>query len=654
MGVKLKKSILYLIILLVLSLIVFANGYVINYGGMGTGTDISVNGYKKSAYSSPYASHHNLSSKFLCEISDNPTFQPLIKDLNNDLRNEIIVSTTSNFINVYDFNCGLVTSLNFGETIQSVPAFVPVKSGKSILAVLGTTVIKFYDLNSNNTLVLDGYINTVHSSEVGLTCDDASVGVDNGFPNQAVCMAYTTSNNMSKYIIYYNSTDSTYRSVNNNFATTPREFYEEYTGYASGYANAKTTGSPIYPVWTESVPVSVPFVGFKLYDQNLQVYTGCNMTTANSNAVTESGTDLYLLLSSIGSSTTINVFGFSGILKKNAQADTNFYALCDSSGAIKVSGQKTVNNGMSNFACGDWNIDGLNECCFVDDYNASEQRFKCYDAAFTMITNVSFPTSTNQRISLAEFNSSNSYMEIVSADGIFQYDGSSINSLYDVSLYTADPFASVMTAIKDSNNNNYGVVQTGTNIVIFGYDPTTDLYCGDGSCDGTENMINCEVDCAPVVENLTSDLLVVGSSCVVNEDCVTGFCAFGSCTYLSSGDSCNADYECGSGVCGINDKCTKESLANNLNNLKTSLFGSDTTTNNIIALFVSVSLGVTVAVILAGVGGMMAAMGGLILTFYSCLIITMMIGWLSAWLFVIFMILAIIIGMGLYFLNINV
>lgn len=134
-----------------------------------------------------------------------------------------------------------------------------------------------------------------------------------------------------------------------------------------------------------------------------------------------------------------------------------------------------------------------------------------------------------------------------------------------------------------------------------------------------------------------------GEICSKNEDCDSGFCDGGMCGKAPFGFACDDDNDCLSGVCS-NNVCTNPSLSQMIQYFVSHYFGSDTSSLNIVALFIILLITMIVGFYLRSV---VLAM----VTFYAVSLLMMLLGLLSTFFFFLFIIVGIIIGFVVMYLK---
>lgn len=142
-----------------------------------------------------------------------------------------------------------------------------------------------------------------------------------------------------------------------------------------------------------------------------------------------------------------------------------------------------------------------------------------------------------------------------------------------------------------------------------------------------------------------SNLSIPGEPCNRNDECVTGLCEYHSCVRKRVGMGCTYDYECMSGEC-LHGSCTKESYFDMIDATKDQQFGDDENTNNALSMIFMIG----VVVILIWWGGKVGALASIPL-FYVMGFFFTIIGWLSVFILVGFIIAGLIVAVLLFMLK---
>lgn len=126
-------------------------------------------------------------------------------------------------------------------------------------------------------------------------------------------------------------------------------------------------------------------------------------------------------------------------------------------------------------------------------------------------------------------------------------------------------------------------------------------------------------------ETNTTENLGVGTPCNTNSECLTGLCEYHYCGLKSGNMPCTSDSQCISGEC-VNSRCTRADLWTMLDTSKTQQFGSGTSTNNFISLFLMIGIAIGMIILGKGSMGAMIASGA---SFIGLAIFFTLVGWLS-------------------------
>jgi hypothetical protein len=141
-----------------------------------------------------------------------------------------------------------------------------------------------------------------------------------------------------------------------------------------------------------------------------------------------------------------------------------------------------------------------------------------------------------------------------------------------------------------------------------------------------------ELDNVYFTDNATvTGLLNLGEYCGHNNAiCVSGSCQYGYCALKGARNPCVINDECLSGVCS-NGACTQAGIWQQVNYAKDQQLGTDTDSNNFIAMFLMI--GIAVMCIVGSRGSMMgvAVGGGL---FFVMGVFFTIVGWLSPFILV--------------------
>ena len=613
-----KKILLYPIFLLLLSVFVLANANWFNYANVGYDEANSYIGF-----ASNIPSNHNVSSPFTCEISEAPIFSPIIADFDVDGDNEIIIFTVDK-IKIYDFGCSELQTINMGENIVSMGSIV--NTDEDIypeFVVFGSSVIKWFEWNtdSDNFVMLD-FMSLKGSSEFGGSC---ALYENNCF----------SVNGSRKQIIIYDLDDKT------SFSKTVTTDNLQNPAFLQGYAMTRFTDSSTREFAIGEADVTA---GFRTRVLSLEGNT--SFVCEHVGASTWGNFRPNAIIGRLGVGTNPNNLFVSGY---TSGVNRFMFSICNNNGEQKIFSGVSLDNQVSNWAIGDFNIDGSNEACIIY-YNStwSHNVLSCWDSAYTRIfqSNITIDNPYSGFI-MGEFDNTNNFMEIVNNHGVWRYeiatDGFTL--INNISSFVGDNNGTFIISESDTSRTNYAVYTEPSRLLVIGFLSGFSVSCGDGVCSGSENPLICPADCLINVSAPPSDLALSGEACDNNSMCVTDYCIYGYCSEKGQGMECVHNYECISNLCR-NGKCTKPSAWDNIDASKDNIMGDDEETNNLVSIATMVLFGGTVMVS----GGIIHAIGGILIVlllggFFAW------VGWLSAWIFVICMIITIIGGFIVIFLK---
>ena len=316
-------------------------------------------------------------------------------------------------------------------------------------------------------------------------------------------------------------------------------------------------------------------------------------------------------------------------INSRVAANKDLAYVCDVTGTSRLVITNFSTQIYSNWAVADFNLDGGNEAC-IHIWNSTDSlnHIVCYNSGYSAILDKVLPKHSSAiGLAIADFNASNGYMEAVTPEGIFQYDGASWVSLFNVSSYPISFDGRVQVVERDFSRSNMVIYSESTKMLVYGFDSSEAVTCGDGICSGAENPITCAVDC---LGNATIGFvpgIATGEFCVNSSQCSSGKCLYGFCTLKDQGESCSAASQCLSAICS-GGVCKKASLWKMLDAAKDVQLGDDSETNNLVSLLT-----------LAFIGGGLIATGnpigvavGLFFVFAGG-IFFVSVGWLSFWIF---------------------
>ena len=652
-----KLVILLSLFLLLFSCFVVGNRFWENSGNIGYSQAES--GFKKLFYSSNMLSNHNLSQPFSCTIDETPTFEPIIVDATgfsvvDNLIYVIVNSGTQ--MKVYDMDCNILYAINLPEVAKSPPVFRYVNSSSNgNILILGASSLWVYV--NNGSSVFYQYNLSLGATPIVNTfaCLGESGGISTGDPNNPfvnVC-TYQTTNNITSIGIFINSSGTNIeKRYLKSVSTGVIGLNTGYTATGGGYFTSQNAELIYYT--NDAGTINYKLIAFNpigaILGNNPPMPVNCTASGFSGTTVTEE--NLKVGAASLGSSVGMNAVVYSGYVTQTG--NNNLYGICNSNGVSKlvfpVGSASTTS--VSNFVVADYNQDGFNEACILYSKNLTSlnSTFSCYDSSYNLILNKSLTTTTGG-ISMADFDDSNTNLELITMDGIFDID-TGVN-LNDVSLHTADVDGVSQVVIKDASQSNFALYTQSDKILVYGFRTLVATLCGDGICSGEEGIFVCPQDCT-VNESIFGGDLPVNEVCSEDINCLSGKCESGICVYKTSGDSCNGGAECLSGVCNSNGLCSKSSMWEGLTNAKNSFGFSDENSSILWSFIIAI---VFAGLCSAGVGSLtnsgIAFTVTFALIFLSSIVLMTVGGWIPAYILIIIILFAVIIAVGLYFLSVS-
>ena len=229
------------------------------------------------------------------------------------------------------------------------------------------------------------------------------------------------------------------------------------------------------------------------------------------------------------------------------------------------------------------------------------------------------------------------------------------------------PTASVVTTIQAVDTNLHdvqvNVIRSGTDTQyeIFWDSILVSTVTQDSACiNPTLNVSIGMVSTANVYSFVFFDdfamttytnLNETGDYCNNNADCLSGLCEYNFCVLKVGRAECTSNSQCLSGVCS-NEHCTDPDAWVKVEAVKTQLFGDSESSNNMIALVIII--GVPIMIVLAIASTVPEAIGIVIamaiLLMYVLAFFMTIIGWLSPFILLGFIMVA-LIGMALKFIG---
>lgn len=306
-----------------------------------------------------------------------------------------------------------------------------------------------------------------------------------------------------------------------------------------------------------------------------------------------------------------------------------------------LSGARTTDNVTSNFVIADVNKDGASDICYLindtaayPDTPINQIYLQCYDPFMTTVTaefmligvgNNSKLNMTNS-IAMGDFVPASGLLSFATVEGLFYFDGSEYVKLLDTGYKVGSERngTSIIYDISGSGSPVYAYSDNAVGFIIRNV--ALDPLCGNGVCNEFENSFSCPEDCGV---NATGTVNQSGDFCLTDADCQYGVCEYGFCILAGARAECNVDADCLSGVCS-NGICTIPSYWKRIDASKDQQYGDDTNTNNFIALFFMI-------LIPAGIiwlGRSAIAIFGAIGAFIVLSVFFLIVGYLSAFIFI--------------------
>jgi len=602
-----KKFIVILVFLFYVSVVSASQNWW-NFGNVGYNE-----GNTFPYFGSSIPSNHNLSNPRSCEVVLPLKYSPVVGDLNNDGINEIVVLTSGNEFRLYDFDCNFLTSFDLGQNSLAMPVIRNINGDVNLdVLVLGEVNLTAYTFASDLNVSVIGAVKTNSSVEFGLACDVIS-GVD-------VCLSFENPNKLHRYNV------DAFTHINYSQALPNTQEFREFVSSLDGLASAKFSSGTLYEVAVGLAPDNAGIAGAFTFS-----LAGNKKIDCNSSAGTLVFTSNSLVTTGLAK---LGIGAQSNVLLENIRVSTNkdYAFICDVSGntaRVKILNQSSWI--YSNWAVADFNLDGGNEAC-IQFYNTTDNfnHLVCYNSGYAAVLDKPMskhPSSIS--LGLAEFDTTNPYMEAVNSYGIFSFNGTEWLTLFNITAYPLSFDGRVQIVERDTSRTNWVIYGESTKLLIFGYGSYTAVTCGNLICDGAENPITCAVDC---LGNATIGFipgLASGEACANSSSCASQKCLYGYCSLKDAGENCHSPTECLSVVC-LDGKCTKPSLWQSVEAGKDGVFGDDEKTNNFLSL-------ATIVVVCGSVmvaGGIPGIVGGIVLSLLMSAFFAY-VGWLSAWFFVV-------------------
>lgn len=593
--------------------------YVREKGNTGLGSSADpITDY--TAYSINYPSilsNYSNSSYSACNIGASATL-PIVVDFNFDGYGDILTSS-SNIFYLYNRDCELMTSFtpNVGSTKYNPVIDNPDGDNYINIYIGNNSALADYEFNddtiefefisvSNKNNVLAGnyvcpFLSNYCYAPVG------SVGGN-------MYMTKIDLNNM--LVVDYGLVGGT------NGAVLSTNLHNGLHSYRNVYAG----GGYYYRM-------PILFVDDTSNDLTLAVRDTNNATLGSATIQAMTGTSANLLYydafyAKLGN----NIYLFvSYVVNNDVSYDYVGHKILDISSLMELYANNnftTINKGfnmVSNWVVGDFNQNGDNEACFLYGYgyapgfiNKTNNYFTCLESASGVETNIDVTDIMSiNHIAMADFVSNNDYSEIVTCEGIFQYNGSHFTKILDTDIdgnCTGD-----VEVFRDGSSGFMTALYTDSTQGFLIRSSEVGSNCGDGICGLYENPYNCLEDC-----NITTDEtagLDTNTASNNASNCASGYIEYGKCALKPFKMGCDADSECLSNSC-VNGICDDSDVWTKFDNAKDQLYGDSDEANNFLSLIIVLGVGIFIAM----QGGIFVSLGWIVL---STIFFTI-VGWLSA------------------------
>lgn len=533
---KINKIILFLVIFNIYILSCYAND--VWYQEANAGLDLDgANGFLAFSSNQNNRLSPELVSYSRCYITGS-VYTPIIADLNYDGVQDII-TTNSNGFNVFSSSsCALEDQINLNsrETLQAMPVFTNFdENALQEIVVLSNSVLYWYQVN----LTSQAYevLKSINYSTVSSSAD----------MNWFTCFRSAT---YGKYCIAFDrSVKNTYffdyelATVSKNTNTLP------YNAHAFGSSNGITTVidgiDAQYSPFCFIQGATANDINCGIVNQS-GVYNGITFGGLAS-ASTAIGSIQYLstFYARLG-----NLYRIFSNVEYTKTSPEHSYRVYDTIGNNVFNATYSTNqyvasiNDSSNWMIADYNKDGLNEACILQDLNGTlNVTLRCWDGTFgTVLIQHNFTGILNisKSLVMADFVPSNPYMSISSAEGIFFFNSSlnMVQTLFKTNLTlssTDHKRSGIVTGVSFSGSPIYVYATTSYGIVV--QNSLISQLCGNNVCDAYESEFSCPADCRPLVTNGT---------CFIDTDCPDAYpkCLGGRCVNGYSGIPCINYMQC--------------------------------------------------------------------------------------------------------------
>jgi len=354
------------------------------------------------------------------------------------------------------------------------------------------------------------------------------------------------------------------------------------------------------------------------------------LTTGNILSSSGAVTNIYYASSFIAKMGTLNrIFVMLKYKKTNDEWVSRVY---DTSFAQLYSSNAGSTNATSNWMVGDFNKDGVSEACHVlnDSTQGNSVMFECYDTNFLNKKanfNVTELMNISQGFVMGDFEPSSPYLAVASVEGIFAYNGSTLDLVQSSGypMSSARNGSSILINSPASGSPIMAYVDHSIGFILR--NPVVGGSCGNGICDLFESAFSCPIDCGTV--SGANGTCMADSECPVSYPkclagkCVDGFNASETCNYATDCPYnlplCYAHY-CVAAVSGpFNETGAPTGGVNNdevINDTLGVLFGASTMLKFIIGICIILAIMLEIAHLVPGspIAVVLGAVFGLILT----------------------------------------
>ena len=493
---------LFLIILIFSSISVFSYNTFYQFGN----GEKSISGCGITEFSSCYP-QNDLSLNFSkYTLSTTLGVQPIIfrhmNDLYSDSSQQFIYSFTGSQINIYySNNFNLYNSNTLKGTVLFEPQIVRNSAVEPIaLANPGYSgYYLFYAYSSGGRYYLD-IADSNNNGNIG-TGFDESWEISNNTIDLIVDKtdgSVITLNSNGNFYIYDFAGTLRYSFNSGTIPGTPTKTPPNSDKYLSvgdydtdGYSELYWSIPKAYHIPSNNVVIETiggfklkALYGYTLSPMNVSVLM-CNEAFCSSSSVSNSRLNM-VTIGSTNSQPLLHIFVSYGYYWAGSVSRRANYVYTQNGvqSYTDVMTQTTTSILNTNAVFTDFNFDSLNELCVNRGDATPNYRLFCYDSGYNALFNVS--NSQQIYMSMAKF-TNNTYESIILRDGLYDYNGTTLNKIFNFTLSSADdtPYP-VSLYVKLNYSNDVFIV--GTNQLI-GYklsSPST--ICGDLICSSTEEL----------------------------------------------------------------------------------------------------------------------------------------------------------------------